>query len=70
MFGRQDLIVDADRVAAKVHQVLPHAQVEVLDTCGHLIHADQFGVVSKHLAEFLRPRADGSHADGSEASGG
>ncbi len=38
VFGRQDILCDSDEVAGKVRAALPHAQVEMLDDCGHMVN--------------------------------
>jgi pimeloyl-ACP methyl ester carboxylesterase len=55
VFGRQDLIGDADKAAAKVRDVLPHAQIEVLDDSSHMVTFDQQAMVTKLLEQFLAP---------------
>jgi pimeloyl-ACP methyl ester carboxylesterase len=53
MVGEQEVIYDAQRFAAAVRHVLPHARVEVLADCGHAINFDQPKVAAELLGEFL-----------------
>ena len=53
VFGRQDILYDSDEVAGSARAALPHARVEVLDDCGHMVNFDQRERLAQLLGDFL-----------------
>lgn len=52
IWGRQDRIVPMHR-SAQLARSLPHAQLRVVDRCGHIAMLEQPGEFNRHMAEFL-----------------
>jgi pimeloyl-ACP methyl ester carboxylesterase len=63
VFGRQDILYDSTVAAAKARAALPHAQVEVLDDCGHMINFDQPAALAELLGKFLAAGVSGAGPD-------
>ena len=56
IIGRDELLHDGPKMAARFRQRLPEARIEVIDDANHLIPVDQPEIVEKLLADFLHRR--------------
>jgi len=52
LWGREDRIVPMYR-SAMLARAIPHAQVRIVDRCGHIAMLEQPGEFNRHVAEFL-----------------
>jgi pimeloyl-ACP methyl ester carboxylesterase len=55
--GADETIHDGPMFAARLHERVPHAQVELVDGANHMIPVDQPEIVEGLLAEFLQDDA-------------
>jgi pimeloyl-ACP methyl ester carboxylesterase len=53
VIGRQEVLHDAEDLATRFRQALPHARVELLDDANHLLFIDQQQAVAALLDDFL-----------------
>jgi pimeloyl-ACP methyl ester carboxylesterase len=52
LWGREDRIVPMYR-SAMLARAIPHAELRILDRCGHIAMLEQPGEFNRHLAAFL-----------------
>lgn len=54
LIGRQEVLLDGPRTAARLRTALPDARIELVDEASHLIFIDRQALVEAALRDFLR----------------
>ena len=54
IIGRDESLHSGPKMAARLRKQLPEARIELLDDANHAIYIDQFDIVEKLLADFLK----------------
>ena len=54
IIGRDESLHDGPKMAARFHQRLPEARIEIIDDANHFLPVDQPQIAEKLLADFLR----------------
>ena len=54
LWGRNDEILEP-KMAERIPEQVPEAQLVYVDRCGHSPHLEQSGIVASHILEFIKP---------------